>query len=114
MNSDSLVQRIATIPPGKTLAMRTHDTYASVRKTAIGYEVECGWRVNEAHDDDYESYSYHPLKGGQPAPWCGRRYRTDDASAAAMIYDTWKRAVGNRQYPRVGEIIGSVVRTRTA
>ena len=87
-----------------------HHLFACVRRRAGVWEVDCGWRVYEAHDDDYMSHTYQPLTGG-PAPWVGRRLVVDTLDEAATAFDEALDAVTARRVTALlGDHIGSVSR----
>ena len=106
-----LEQKIQRIPAGKTLSIRTADTYVQVANRPEGLVVECGWVVPERHEDDANSYTYCPFKGrSETPPWVGKRYAASGLADAATIYADWKEAVAGRRVPTGGEKIGSVIR----
>ncbi len=103
-------EKIAGIPRGKTFSNRADDTFIHVRRTAVGFELECGWTVPEAHDDDADSYTYHPFRTNTPRPWVGRKTQTQTSEQAAEVYERWLTHLRQRTAPIDGQVIGSVNR----
>lgn len=98
---------------GKVFSNRLDTTFILVRRgfgVNGGYEIECGWEVEEAHDDDYGSYSYHPFRTTTPRPWVGQKKTVATVAEAAALYDEWKVALNGYARPVGGTVIGSVRR----
>jgi hypothetical protein len=114
-NATEIKSLIEALVPGKTTSIRDSAYFVQVRPPQAGrdtYEVECGWNVSEAHDDDYMSFPYSPFKSSTPRPWVGRQIQATTSQEAADIYVAWREAVTSRNGAsiRIGTSIGSVVR----
>jgi len=113
---NELESKIANIPTGKTFGSIGKQRTCIVRKLASGqYQIDAAWEVLEAHDDDPDSYNYHPFKyeSGRPRDgvcWIGRRITTNDVAEAATTYEEFKVAINSCAAPTRGEVIGSVRR----
>ncbi len=107
------LQDIESIKAGKVFSCKTTTDFTLVAIRDGSYEVECGYVVPEGHDDDYMSTTYHPLKGGDPKPWIGRKIKCSDAAEAHKYYEAWKAIIATRKLPPMGGgviKIGSVSR----
>ncbi len=102
---------ITTIPEGRSLSNRQAQQFVHCARRRGQFVVECGWAVNEAYEDDYQSTTYHPFRPSRPQPWVGRSVTTDYPAEAARLYDEYKAAVfAMRGHELAGEAIGSVLR----
>lgn len=108
--------KIANIPTGKTFGSIGQQRTCVVRKLGNGqYQIDAAWEVPESHDDDADSYAYHPFKHPSGSPrsgvcWVGRRVTTDSVADAAATYEEFKTAINSYATPTRGEVIGSVRR----
>jgi|SRR6185295_5462241 len=110
MDNELTVAAVEAIAEGRVKTAKTKTAFALIAKRAGHYEVECGWVVPEAHDDDYLSSTYHPFAADRMCPWVGRRVVTADPVEARDVYLAYKADVFARRVPARGEIIGSVTR----
>lgn len=104
------VADIAAMADGRVKTTKTAHAFALVAKREGRYEIECGWAVPEADEDDYLSFHYHPFAGDKMQPWVGRRVVTTDPAEALTAYLAAKAAVFGSGPKPEGEIIGSVNR----
>ena len=112
INNSKLVASIIAILEGKGLGSLGNESFYMIHRIDGRYEVECGWAVPEAFDDDFRSHGRHPFKGGRQLPWVGRATVTDCPTEAADVYETYKAAVSKRQGSGLaGRTIGSVDRS---
>jgi hypothetical protein len=110
-SATELANKIRSIPEGRSYASRGARTFAHVARRGAHYDVECGWVVPEAYEDDYMSSTYHPFRPAHPQPWVGRSVTTEDPAEAARLFEQFKAAVAKMRGAELhGEIIGSVYR----
>jgi hypothetical protein len=112
MEAQKIQSMIENLKPGKCTSVREDKRFVEASPAAEGgYEVECGWTVPEAHDDDYMSFGGpSPFKGGRMAPWVGRRVVVPTTAEAAEIFVRWYATISQRKTVVEGNKIGSVSR----
>ena len=99
-------EMIEATPMGRAISAMSDTKFVLVRIVTGGYEVECGWGVEESYDGDYMSYTYHPFKNGRMQPWEGRKVTVPSSAEAAELFNAWKQAVTSGWKPTRGERIG--------
>jgi hypothetical protein len=109
-----MIQGIEKAATGKALQLCLRSQFALVRPVLTDgvrmYQVDCGWGVEEAHDDDYLTATYHPFKDGFKQPWTGCRFNFYTATEAIEKYCAVRDAIKNGRKISGGEVIGSVAR----
>lgn len=108
MTREEMAEAVAVMPIGQTRGITRPNCFAHISRTRSGYDVRCGWIVNEAYDDDYDSCTDQPF--GEPQAWVGRKQSFSDVESAMACLDAYREDVLARRVPQAGEVIGSVSR----